>query len=250
MSGDQRLSQIQTLWSVVRRAHGDQSVEAKSAQQQMIDRYGNAIQRYLLGAFRDPTAAEDAYQEFALRFLKGDYQSVDPEKGKFRSFLKTILYRLVIEHHRGNKRRKSPQLASQFPEPAVYDESISDENFRKAWRDEMLQRAWDGLKAREVETGRPWYTVMRARVDAPDMSSTDLAAHLTEQLDKNVTPANVRVLLHRSRDEFARLLFREVSDTIDNPTREIVEEELIDLGLLEYCRPALQRMDETLGGDG
>ena len=245
MSGDEHLSQIQTLWSVVRRAHGDQSVEANSAQQQMIDRYGSAIQRYLLGAFRDQTAADDAYQEFVLRFLKGDYQSADPEKGKFRSFLKTILYRLVIEHHRGNKRRKSPQLASEFPEPAVYDESVSDEDFHRTWRDEMLQRAWDGLDAIETETGRPLFTVMQARVEAPSASSTELAAGLTQQLGKEVTSANVRVMLHRARDEFARLLFREVSDTIDHPTRDIVEEELIDLGLLEYCRPALQRLDES-----
>lgn len=244
MSDDERLSQIQTLWSVVRRAHADESVDARSAQQQMIDRYGDAIQRYLLGAFRDQAAADDAYQEFALRFLKGDYQSADPDKGKFRSFLKTVLYRLVIEHHRGQKRRKAPQMASEFPEPAVIDNAANDETFRQTWRDEMLKRAWQALQVVERDSGRPVYTVMRARVDQPELGSPELATLLSEQMGKTVTAANVRVMLHRSRDEFAKCLFREVEETIDQPRREVVEEELIELGLLEYCRPALERMDK------
>lgn len=244
MSGDQRLSQIQTLWSVVRRAHADESEVSDSAQQEMLDRYGAAIQRYLLGSLRDPTAAEDAYQEFALRFLRGDYGSADPDKGRFRSFLKTVLYRLVVEHHRDRKRRKTPQMESAFPEPEVIDVHESDQCFQTSWCDELLSRAWEALQRLESETGRPLFTVMRAKIDAPDLSSTQLAAKVSESLGKDVTSANLRVMLHRARDEFARLLFHEVEQTIDRPTREDIEEELSELGLLEYCRPALERMDD------
>lgn len=243
MADNDRLSQIPTLWTVVRRAHAEETVDARSAQQEMIDRYGGAIRRYLLGALRDQAAADDAYQEFALRFLKGDYRSADPQRGRFRSFLKTILYRLVVEHHRGRKRRKSAQMGSAFPEPEVIDAPASDEQFRQSWRDELLKRAWDALKSVEEDSGRPVFTVMQARVDDPDVSSTELAARLTRQLGRSVTSANLRVMLHRSRDEFARLLFEEVADTIEAPTRDTIEDELSELGLLEYCRPALQRLD-------
>lgn len=249
MSDNDRLSQIPTLWTVVRRAHADETVQARSAQQEMIDRYGGAIQRYLLGAFRDPTAADDAYQEFALRFLQGKYRSADPDRGRFRSFLKTILYRLVVEHHRGKKRRKTAQMASEFPEAAVMDESESDEQFQQSWRDELLKRAWDALKVVEEESGRPVFTVMRARVEGPELNSAELASRLTEQLGKNVTTANLRVMLHRARDEFAKLLFDEVADTMDEPSRASIEDELIELGLLEYCRPALERLDSERLGD-
>ena len=244
MSDNDRLSQIPTLWTIVRQAHGDQSQQARSAQQQMLDRYGGAIQRYLLGAFRDKAAADDAYQEFALRFLQGKYRSADPERGRFRSFLKTILYRLVVEHYRGKKRSKSAQMNSDFPEPEVIDESESDKRFQQSWQDELLKRAWDALQDLEKTSGRPVFTVMRARVEAPDLSSKELAERLTQQLGKNVTSANLRVMVHRARDEFAKLLFDEVANTIDQPTREDIEEELSDLGLLEYCRPALERLDD------
>ena len=240
----ERLSEIQTLWSVVQRAHGEETAAASDAQQLLLDRYGSSIQRYLLGAFRDQTAADDAYQEFALRFLRGDYKSADPDRGRFRGFLKTILYRLVVEHHRGQKRRNAPQLASEHPEPAVFDESMCEEDFQKAWRNDMLQRAWDGLEAIQEQSKRPLFTVMRVRVEHPQASSSELAERLSEQTSKQISSANVRVILHRARDEFARLLFQEVADTMENPTRERVEEELIELGLLEYCRPALQRMTD------
>ena len=69
-SVNQRLSQIQTLWTLVRHAH--QVPEGSpTAQKELLDRYGGAVERYLLGALRDPDAADEVFQEFAIRLLKG-----------------------------------------------------------------------------------------------------------------------------------------------------------------------------------
>lgn len=242
MPSNDRISQIPTLWTVVRQAHGQESGPARSAQKQMIDRYGSAIQRYLLGALRDPAAADDAYQEFAVRFLHGDYRSADPERGRFRSFLKTILYRLVVEHHRGQKRRRTPQAECDLPDLAEPDSAENDQRFQQSWCDELLKRAWAALQSAEESSGRPLFLVMRVKVDNPDATSAELAANVSEQIGKPVSISNFRVMLHRARDTFAKLLLEEVADTIDQPTRDDVEEELIELGLLEYCRPALEAM--------
>src|SRR5438876_1372410 len=48
-SGDQRLSGIQTFWTVLGTAHGD-SPDASAAAQQLLQRYTKAVNRYLLGA--------------------------------------------------------------------------------------------------------------------------------------------------------------------------------------------------------
>ena len=53
MAKEHRLSRINTLWSVVLRAHGDNSLECKSAQEELLERYGFAIRRYLNSALRD-----------------------------------------------------------------------------------------------------------------------------------------------------------------------------------------------------
>lgn len=64
---DDRLSRIDTLWSVVRRAQGGQSAEVSAARQLLLERYGGAVRRYLLGALRGDEAVADLFQEFALR---------------------------------------------------------------------------------------------------------------------------------------------------------------------------------------
>jgi RNA polymerase sigma-70 factor (ECF subfamily) len=237
---DDRLSQIPTLWSVVRRAHGDAAGGAQSAQQQMIERYGGAIRRYLLGAVRDEELADELFQEFSLHFLRGDYEQADPERGRFRSFLKTVLFRLVALHFRQRKRRAAAALDDGAPEPAV-DDAQANEEFAVAWRDELLGRTWQALAVEQKRTGKPLFTVMRAKLEAPDLSSPELAERVSGQLGKPISPANVRVMLHRARDRFAELLFDEVCQTLDNPGRDDLEQELAELRLLEYCRPALQR---------
>ena len=241
---DDRLSRIETMWSVVRRAHDTDVDKAHRAQEQLLEQYGGAIRRYLLGALRDESAADEAYQEFALRFVKGDYAKADPERGRFRNFLKTILSRLVIEHHRKRKRRKSVPLGSAIAEPAAAEDAESEEAFTNVWRDELLSRSWAALAETERQTGRPVHTVMNQRVANPELSSADLAEKLSEQLAKTITTSNLRVMLHRARDQFAKILLDEVRNTLDRPRREDLEDELIELRLLKYCRPALERSGE------
>ena len=83
MDDDAHLSQIQTLWSVVELAHGDDTA-MQSAQQKMLDRYGGAVRRYALAALRDEDAADDVFQEFALKFVRGDFRAADPGRGRFQ----------------------------------------------------------------------------------------------------------------------------------------------------------------------
>ena len=244
MSNNERLSQIHTMWSVVRRAHEDDTLEARSAQQQMVDRYGSAVRRYLLGALRNEAAAEEVLQEFSLRFLQGDYASADPERGSFRSFLKTILFRMVAEHYRKLKRDKIVPLGSELVEPAVLDPQQSEREFAQVWSDELLKKSWDALAAEEKQTGRPLFAVMRQRVEHPELKSPQLAQQVAKQLGKPVSAANMRVMLHRARERFAQLLLDEVANSLDQPTREEIENELIELGLLEYCRPALEQLEK------
>src|SRR5579885_2433544 len=103
-ASDDRLSQIQTLWSVVQRAHGDEAPVVRTAQEQLLATYGGAIRRYLLAAFRNEDTADEVFQEFSLRFVRGDFRHVNPDRGRFRSFLKTSLYHLIVDHHRRQQR--------------------------------------------------------------------------------------------------------------------------------------------------
>lgn len=243
MEDDLHLSRIQTAWSMVRRAHGDHTA-VHEAQRTLLNRYGGAVRRYALAALRDEDAADEVFQEFALKFVRGDFGQVDPERGRFRAFVKTVVYRLIVDHQRRQKKRQRESLMhSNVAEQASGEhEPLGDDAaFHKSWRDELLARCWQKLADEQEQSGKPYHTVLRYRVDHPEERSPELAIGLTKMLGKPINAGSARVMLHRARDTFAELLLDEVLESLADESLDEAEEELIELDLLEYCRPALDR---------
>jgi DNA-directed RNA polymerase specialized sigma24 family protein len=243
----EHLSQIATLWTLVDQAHGQEATEATAARQRLLERYGGAVQKYLVGALRDPEAAHELTQEFAVRFMSGKYHGADRERGRFRNFVKGVLGHLIADHYR--RRQAQPNalpLDGNEAKAPDFDPTAPDPLFVENWRQALLSRAWQALAEIEAETSQPFHTVMRLRVDQPDASSTEMAEHLSTRLGKPVTAAGVRQTLHRARDRFADLLLDEVVQTLGPSADEDLEQELIELNLLTYCQAALARRAKPL----
>jgi RNA polymerase sigma-70 factor (ECF subfamily) len=243
MDDDSHLSRLETAWSMVRRAHGDHT-SVKFAQQRLLDRYGGAVRRYALAALGDEDAADEIFQQFALKFVRGDFANADPQLGRFRAFVKTVVYRLIVDFQRRRKQRlRERPLDDDVAEPAFEgDEARTDDAaFRTSWRDELLARCWQHLENEERQSGKPHYTALRFRVDHPDLRSPELAEELSNKLGHPINAGAVRVLLHRAREAFAELLLDEVTESLADGSLAEAEEELIELDLFEYCRPALDR---------
>jgi DNA-directed RNA polymerase specialized sigma24 family protein len=241
---DTRLNQIATMWTQVRRAHDDPGSQGRAARQALLERYGGAIHKYLLGALRNPDAADELSQDFALKFLNGNLKGADPTRGRFRDFVKGVLFHLVADYH--HKRRRDPNpLSTDAPEPGG-DCAVAAEReraFLESWRDELLGRAWEALARHEKEAGQPYYSVLRFRADHPELSSAEMAERLSARLNKAINAPAVRKTLERARDRFGDLLLDEIAQAVDSPSREALEAELSDLSLLEYCRSALERRE-------
>lgn len=238
---NQRLSEIATLWSVVRQAHDEDAAAAREAQRRLLGEYGGAARRYLLGALRSEEAADEAFQEFSLRFVRGDFRNVSPEKGRFRSFLKTCLCHLIVDQQRLQKKRgKTGPLETDPADDVSVLVTAEDSAFTRSWREDLLSRAWGRLEQDEKDSGKPYYTVLKTRVENPEANSTELAEIATRRTGREISSANVRVLVHRARELFAECLLRSVIDSLADNRREHVEEELIELQLLDYCRTALE----------
>jgi len=237
-----RLSRISTLWSLINQAHHEAGDEVGAAQRQLLRRYDGAIRRYLLGALRDADAAEDLYQDFACRFLRGDLRRADPERGRFRDYVKGVLFHQIADYH--SKRQRLPrQMAPEHPDPSVSCEPDADSEraFLTTWRDELLARTWTALAAADQANNQSFHAVLRFRADHPELRSHEMAEPLSGLLGKPLNAASVRKILERARVRFADLLLDEIAQTLTNPTPDNLEEELIDLNLLEHCRPALER---------
>jgi RNA polymerase sigma-70 factor (ECF subfamily) len=238
---DAHLSQISTCWTLVFQAHRGRESTVADAQQALMERYGGAVYRYLLGALRDPDAADELAQEFALRFVRGDFHRADPERGRFRDFVKTAVYHLIVDHHRQQQKRPHSLPCDSAYLPGSESEiSQADRIFAERWREELLDRAWEGLAGLQRQSGQRYYTVLRWRAEHPDTPAARLAEKLSAGGDP-VSEAGVRQTLHRAREKFADLLLQEVARSLESDDPERLEQELIDLGLLPYCRPALKR---------
>jgi RNA polymerase sigma-70 factor (ECF subfamily) len=232
-----RLSHIQTFWSIVRQAQDGPGDAMTAAQQELLARYAKAVKRYLLGALRNPEAADDLTQEFALRFLQGGFRGADAQRGRFRDFVRGVLAHLIADHHRRQKRQ--PQVFAAVQETAAPETDDADRQFLEGWRAELLDRAWKALASHQEQTGQLYFTVLRFRAEHTEMRSEPMAGQLSSTLGRPVTGVWVRQMLHRGREKFSRFLVTEVLHTLHEPTPEQLHEELVDLGLLEYCRPVM-----------
>jgi RNA polymerase sigma-70 factor (ECF subfamily) len=248
MSDDGRLSQIETLWSIVYHAHADDQPRQSEAQQALLTRYGPAIRSYLLAALKDPSAADDAFQEFAVQFLRGKFANVHEHKGRFRNFLKVILSRIVADHFRQGIRKPAQQLDPNLELADDAEARAREEEFTVVWRDELLARAWRDLAAEEARVGKPWMRVLRLRVENPEWKSVQLAEALGEQIGEEVSAARLRVTLHRARERFSKLLIKAVTETLPDSEVETIEQELAELKLLQYCQVAIAQRKQLEQG--
>ena len=82
-------------------------------------RYSGAVHRYFLTAVNNPDEAEELDQEFAIRFLRGDFRRSDPEKGRFRDYVKRAVQNMISDYYR--RKKSSRTRGSPMVEPAVED---------------------------------------------------------------------------------------------------------------------------------
>jgi RNA polymerase sigma factor (sigma-70 family) len=237
-----RLSRIETQWTVLRQAHGPSDDETREALTAIVQCYGGAIRRYLRAALRDADAVDEVYQDFTLRLVRGELGTADPDRGRFRNFLKSILFRMVADHYRKSKRRPAPQEIEAHQEPSIPDDQEArDQEFLESWRDELLDQTWLDLKEISEAEAKPYYQTLRLRVNSPDASYEELAPKMSELLQREITQSNAKQRVKRARDRFSKLLLARVAASIDSPEAQEIEQELADLRLLPYCRSALDK---------
>lgn len=250
MSQDGRgddLKDISTCWGDLEQAHLGQADEVRAAQERLVNRYGPAIRRYLRAIVHNPDEAEELYQTFALRFVRGDFHRADPERGRFRDYLKSALVRLVYDRQRQLNRQPSP-LPDDYPETVDASPSADlDDHFLRIWREELLNRTWTSMADLDRRRGQPLYEVLQFRASHPELRSADVADHFASRLGRPLGPEWARKRLHEARVLFVHLLLNEVAQSVESSTVEAIEDELIDLDLLKYCRNALDRRRAGLG---
>ena len=180
---------------------------------------------------------DELAQDVVVRLLRGDSAGADPDRGRFRDLLKVAVRNMVRNYWDKKRRRKCVDFDVSTREDWTDGESGP---WEYAWTKTVLKNVWARLgEYEQANAGSNAFTLLRFRADNPDDSSEELAAKLSSQLGRTIRADSTRQQLRRARVRFAEMLIDELTDGIDSPNANQIEEELVLLGLLEYVRGIL-----------
>ena len=213
-----------TQWTRVLEARGA-SPEAKQALSDLCAAYYAPVFAFVRRNATDEEKARDLTQEFFRRLLSGKgVDSVDPQRGRFRSFLLGAVKHFLADmrdHAHRNKRGSGEApiaLDTQLPDSRS---ASPDREFDRKWALTVLDRALAALQkehdsADQFSVLKPWLTG-----DAEHLSQADAAAQL------NMNIGAVKVAIHRLRRRFRDLVKSEIARTLSDPAH--VRDELAAL---------------------
>ena len=223
---------IATRWTLVLRARG-QSQQAQTALSELCEAYYAPVIAFLRREGRSEETAREVAHDFFARILSGHrLDHVNPERGRFRSFLLGALKHFVADERQrlGAAKRGGgvEHLSLGFetetsPAMEVADgQSLApDAEFDRQWAYTLLDRALAKLaaemnahgKGAQLNVLKQWLTG-----DRPSLSQAEAAAQL------GMTEGAVKVAIYRLRERFRALVKTEIAETVGN--NQLVEEEL------------------------
>ncbi len=240
---DSHISRIHTQWSIVLEARKTRSDLAGAvARAELVSRYNGAIFRYFRRLLGSPQDAEDLTQEIVIKFLDGALAGADPQKGRFRDYVKTIVINAARTHRQNVAKLQAKQHAM---DDQTFDGLIDRSDEESVWedclREDLIAEAMKALAKYEQTSGHPYSSLLDWRLKNPFSDSTEMARFLERQTGRSTTPANARKLLQRSREKLAELLLENVKKSLpaDRQSGDELQEHLIALGIYEICQPTL-----------
>jgi RNA polymerase sigma-70 factor (ECF subfamily) len=215
---------VTTQWTRVMASRGD-SPEAAAALGDLCAAYYAPVLAFIRRSGRNEDAARDLTQEFFARLLaRHGLDSVDPGRGRFRSFLLgAVKHFLADQHDRDCAAKRGGGLENlsletgtdtdtptnlQIPDPGA---TVPDAFFDRQWALTVVGRAINALAAEFKTAGRsdqfeaikPW---LLGEVEG--LSQAETARHL--EMSENA----LKVAIHRLRKRFRALVKSEIAQTV------------------------------------
>jgi len=224
-----------THWSVVLAARGE-SADAQMALEKLCRVYWYPLYAFVRRQGHSPEDTEDLIQGFFARLLqRKDLETVQRERGRFRSYLLVSLKHFLINEQlraRTEKRGGGQSLISldeveaekKFAREPV-DNSTPEKIFERRWALALLDTVLERLRREHEATGRlRLFDTLRCFLsDEPaEQSQAQIGAQL------GLSTGAVKQAVRRLRQRYRELLHEEVANTvataadIDDEVRHLV----------------------------
>ena len=223
-----------THWSVVLAAKG-KSTASRVALEALCRTYWQPIYAFVRREGHNPEDAQDLTQEFFVRLLEKNYLgTVDPSKGRFRSYLLASLKHFLAnewDKARAQKRGGGEMLISIDAITAEGKHGLepvttlsAEKLFDRRWALTLLERVLARLRDEHVGPGKTELfeelksTLTGERTGIP-------YAQIARRL--RMSEGAVKTAVHRLRQRYRELIRFEITDTVASPNQ--VEDEMRSL---------------------
>ena len=228
-----------TRWSLLLAAGADDA-GARLALEELCRIYRPAVLAWLRGRGHGRTEAEDLTQGFFVRFIeKRLFESAIPDRGRFRTYLRTALHHFVVnaQEYASTARRQARQSNVDVdPESlSAAEGDAPDRAFERAWALALVQRAMQRLRREAVEAGKAdlFKRLQHCLVEAPDSREY---ARIAEEFG---TRSNtIAVAAHRLRKRLQDLVRDEIALTVSDESEIDAEYATIAASLRDARGPA------------
>lgn len=222
---------LTTRWSQVAAATGG-GAGGEAALARLCEAYWRPLYFYVRRRGHGPEEAQDLTQEFFARLLAKDWlERADPAKGRFRTFLLTVMQRMLADdHRRASTTKRGGAVFTQTlnwaeaeahlgAEPIAPGES-PEQAYDRRWAATLLDRALHRLRADSEAAGRAEFFVVLEPFLSGDLETGDYAA-AAERL--KVSRNGVAQAVVRLRVRFREMIRAEIAETVMDPAQAEVE---------------------------
>lgn len=223
---------VTTHWSVVLASRRAESREAEAALEKLCQAYWYPLYAFVRRQGHGPHEAQDLTQEFFATLLAKNFlDSVDQEKGKFRSFLlAAISHFLANQRDRANAVKRGGGKAIISLDEIAAEERYSfepasgstpEQEFEKRWAVTLLDQAFAAIRREYEEAGKSRIFEELKTFLADETGSGDYAE---PGMKLGMNPNTVAVTVRRMRQRYRELVYAEVANTVSSG--EEIEQEM------------------------
>lgn len=224
---------LTTHWSVVSLAAGEiDTPESAAALERLCRTYWYPLYAYVRRRGHDPHTAQDLTQEFFAHLLSTQaLATVDPSRGRFRSFLLASLRNLLANEWKHGRRQKRGGGAVVFSLDAAEaeeryqleptDDSNPESTYERKWAEALLERVLSRLREECDASGRT-QRFETLKVFLLDDKGTVSLSEAAQRL--GLTVVAVKGVIHRLRQRYREIFRDEVASTVGR--MEDIDEEI------------------------
>ena len=224
-----------TCWSRIAHAGDPSDPEARAALERLCRDYWYPLYVFVRRQGFGPHDACDLVQGFLADMLeRRDFAGADPERGRFRSFLRTSCAHFLAHHReregalkRGGGQRfisiDLPAAEGRYGREPAHD-LTADRLFERRWALDLLGLVLARLETEAIQSGKEkLFTHLRPMLEGDDRSESYSEVGTAVGLSEGA----VKVAAHRLRARYRDVLREEVGRTVANAAD--VDAELGDL---------------------